>query len=528
MRSGLSESLIARVLGGAPKWTMAELEAKFPPRDLPDGAMVTRFAPSPTGFMHIGNLCGMLIDKKLAQQSAGVFYLRIEDTDTKREVGGAVEIVLDAAANFGLMPDEGAGRGGAYGPYFQSERKDIYHSVVAELLAKGLAYPCFLSSEEMEQIRARQKAAGFATGIYGEWAKWRDADKDEIAANIDAGMTPSIRLWSLGNKDQRIFCKDAARGSISFPENDEDIVLIKSGDGLPTYHFAHLVDDHFMRTTHVVRSEEWLPSLPLHVQLFRMMDWAAPAYVHTSTLDTIDSETGNQRKLSKRKDRFATIANFASDGYPSEAVLEYLFNIIASNYEEDKLKGRVGNIWDAELKIKKIPTSGALFDMKKLDWWAREFIAALPAGELVSRIAMWAKEYGDENNKKQIADENYLLTILSIERDDPKRVRKDFITWRQTLEEIEYFFDDKFGVRDSRFVNREVLQEFLRSFDFKDQRDLWWSKIVKIAADLGIKNGDAAMALRVAVTGRERTPDLYSIMQVMGEKRVRERIKQEI
>ncbi|MDR1027579.1 MAG: glutamate--tRNA ligase [Rickettsiales bacterium] len=517
MRNGLSKDLIARVLGVAPKYTLAELEEKYPPRDLQDGAMVTRFAPSPTGFMHIGNLYSMLIDKKLAQQSAGVFYLRIEDTDTKREISGAVDVILDAARTYDLTPDEG--------PFYQSERKDIYHSVAAELLATGRAYPCFLTTDEMEAIREKQKAAGLATGIYGDWAKWRDATDDEIIAELDAGRTPSIRLWSLGNKDQKIFCKDAVRGSIAFPENDEDVVLIKSNDGLPTYHFAHLADDHFMRTTHVVRGEEWLPSLPLHYQLFKMMEWAPPAYIHTSTLDTIDAETGKQRKLSKRKDPFANIAFFAESGWPGDAVLEYLFNIVSSGYEDEKAKGKVANIWDAELKIKKIPTSGALFDWKKLEWWSREFIAALSVEELVRRVSDWAAEYGDAANKAEVADEKYLRAILSIERDNPKRVRKDFINWKQTLDEISYFFDDLFAAPEAAQLNKDILRNFLQSFDFKDQKDLWWEKIQKIANDFGVPNGDAAMALRIAITGRTMAPDLYSVMQAMGEARVHNRIE---
>ena len=273
MRNGLSKDLIARVLGGAPTYTLEELEAKFPPRQLEEGAMVTRFAPSPTGYMHIGGLYGSLIDCKLASQSNGVFMLRIEDTDTKREVKDAVDIIIESLDKFGLkynnVPE--------YGPYYQSQRKDIYHSVAAYLLEKGMAYPCFLTSAEMEEIRAKQNAAGFATGIYGEWARDRDINDEDIVKHLDNGEVPTIRLYSTGNPEVRIFCKDAVRGSISFPESNEDTVLIKSNDRLPTYHFAHLCDDHFMRTTHVVRGEEWLSSFPLHVQMFRMMGWVPPA-----------------------------------------------------------------------------------------------------------------------------------------------------------------------------------------------------------------------------------------------------------
>ncbi len=520
MRKGLSKDLIARVLGGAPKYTLEELEAKFPPRELIEGAMVTRFAPSPTGFMHIGNLYGALIDYKLAQQSNGVFMLRIEDTDTKREVSGAVEVVKDAMKRFGFEYNNDE----KYGPYYQSQRKEIYRSVAAYLLENGLAYPCFLTSSEMEEIRAKQSAAGFATGIYGEFARDRDIDTQDIIKHLDNGEIPTIRLYSMGNPETRIYCKDAVRGSISFPENNEDLVLIKSNDGLPTYHFAHLVDDHFMRTTHVVRGEEWLPSLPLHYQLFRTMGWTPPLYIHTSTLDKIDSETGKQRKMSKRKDPESNVAFFIKDGWPTNAVIEYLGNILASGYEEAKLKGSVKSFWEYEMRPKKIPMSGALFDMKKLEWWAKEYIATLPVDTLVNSVANWAREYGNEENKKQIADIDYLTRVLSIERDNPKRIRKDFITWQQTLTEVAYFWDLLFVPNKEYEYNRDVLREFLAVYDAGDDKDTWWNKIVEIAGKLNVKPGDAAMNLRVAMTGRTNTPDLYSLMSVLGGERVRNRI----
>lgn len=520
MRNGLSSDLIARVLG-APKYTLSELEEKFPARNLPDGAFVTRFAPSPTGYMHIGGLYGALIDCKLASQSGGVFMLRIEDTDTKREVADAVNIIVDSMHRFGLEYNNDP----AYGPYYQSQRKDIYHSVAADLLARGLAYPCFLTSADMERIRENQKAAGFPTGIYGEFARDRDIGEEDIIRHLDAGETPTIRLYSVGNPETRIFCKDAVRGSIGFPENNEDIVLIKSNDGLPTYHFAHLVDDHFMRTTHVIRGEEWLPSLPLHTALFRMMAWTPPMYIHTSTIDKIDEMSGKQRKLSKRHDPEANVAFFLQDGWPVESVLEYLGNIAASGYEEAKSKGQVKTIWDYEMRPKKIPMSGALFDMKKLEWWAREFIGSLSVPQLVARIVEWANEYGHENHKMQVADTEYLTAILSIERDNPRRVRKDFITWRQTLGEVAYFWDALFKPNGEYQYNKDALREFLTVYNPADDKDQWWAKMVAIAEKLGIKNGDVAMNLRVALTGRTNTPDLYSIIQVMGSERVAKRVQ---
>ncbi len=524
MRNGLSSELIARALGAAPKYTITELEEMYPARNLADGAFVTRFAPSPTGFMHIGNLFQAVVDAKLARDTGGVFILRIEDTDTKREVSGAVEVVVDSMRRFGLIYNNDE----KYGPYYQSARKDIYHSVAADLLARGLAYPCFLTADDMEKIRENQKAAGFATGIYGEFARDRDLSEDEIKEKLDAGLIPSIRLYSTGNPERRIFCKDVVRGSIGFPENNEDIVLIKSNDGLPTYHFAHLCDDHFMRTTHVVRGSEWLPSLPLHNQLFLMMGWDMPQYVHNATIDKIDPETGKQRKLSKRHDPEANVAFFLSDGWPVEAVLEYLGNIAASGYEEAKMKGQVKTIWEYPLRPKKMPISGALFDMKKLEWWAREFIATLPIDELTARVTNWAAEYDAAWATRIGTNPEYLKNILAIERDNPKRIRKDFVTWRQTLDEIAYFWDELFVANTEYEFNTDVLHEFLETYDASDDKDTWWNKIVVAAEKLGVKNGDVAMNLRVAMTGRTNTPDLYSIMSVMGGNRVKERIEKVI
>jgi len=521
MRNGLSKDLIALVLGGAPKYTLDELESKYPPRQLKDGALVTRFAPSPTGYMHLGNLYSALIDYKLANQSGGIFLLRIEDTDTKREIKEAVDIVINSLAKFGIKNDNNLSD---YGPYYQSQRKDIYHSVAAYLLERGLAYPCFLTQEEMDAIREKQSAAGFATGIYGEFARDRDISEEEIIKHLDNGEIPTIRLYSMGNPANRIYFKDFVRGSISVPENNEDIVLIKSTDRLPTYHFAHLCDDHFMRVTHVVRGEEYFGTVALHIQMFRMMGWQLPNYIHTATLDKIDEETGKQRKMSKRKDPENNVAFFMEQGWPTGAVIEYLGNILAPGYEEAKLKGQVKSFWDYELKPKKIPASGSLFDMKKLEWWAKEYIATLSVPELVKNVVDWANEYGNETHKKQIADIDYLTRTLSIERDNPKRIRKDFITWQQTLIEVSYFWDFLFVANKEYEYNRDVLREFLATYNGADDKDTWWNKIVEIAGKLGVKPGDCAMNLRVAMTGRTNTPDLYSLMSVLGDKRVRDRI----
>ena len=524
MRNGLSKDLIARVLGSTPKYTIEELEEKFPARQLPEGAIVSRVAPSPTGFMHLGTLYQMMIAKKLAQQSDGVFMLRIEDTDTKREVEGAVAVILKCAKAFNLIPDEGPEYGGEYGPYYQSMRKDVYHSVAAYLLEKGLAYPCFLTAEEMDEIREKQKSAGWATGIYGEWARDRNLTEEEIIAHLDNGEVPTIRLYSMGSKENKIYYNDKVRGRLIFPENEEDIVLIKSNDRLPTYHFAHLCDDHFMRTTLVQRGEEWLSSLNLHLQLFRMMGWQNPDYIHVATINKLDEQTHNSRKLSKRTDPEANTMQYLIAGYPQEAVLNYLYNIVASGYEEEKAKKPETNIWNYPLRIKKIPTSSALFNTEKLDWWAKEYIATLPVDVLVKSVVDWANEYGDEDNKKQVADIEYLTSVLSIERDNPKRIRKDFITWQQTLKEVSYFWDFLFKSNTEYEYNIDALKEFLSTYNDKDDKDTWWNKIVAVAEKCGVKPGDVAMNLRVAMTGRTNTPDLYSLMSVLGGERVNARI----
>ncbi|MDR0967586.1 MAG: hypothetical protein LBL75_02010 [Rickettsiales bacterium] len=555
MRPGLSENLIKRLLPNA-KYTIAELEQKFPLRNLPDGAMVTRFAPSPTGYMHIGGLYQMLLNWKLAKQSDGVFMLRIEDTDIAREVDGAISLIMGTQNAFWLQSGEGPvfnanneiESKGDYGTYLQSHRKDIYHSVAAEFLRRGAAYPCFLTAENLSDIRAQQTENGEPTGIYGAWARDRDLSESEIIAHLDNGEIPSIRFYSDGDPSRKVFVKDASRGSIAMPENNVDEIIIKSTDGLPTYHFAHVVDDHFMRTTHVVRGEEWLPSTPKHLQMFGALGWTPPVYVHTSTIDKIDDETGKQRKISKRKDPEANVDYFIKEGYPPNAVLEYLLNIMSSRYEEEKTKNP-GLDWrkdDYKINIKKIPTSGALYNPDKLDWWAKEYIAGLSAGEIYKQMSDWnpaglslAYTHTDYvssgiytlSGMRLFIDkhQDYLIDIFGIERDNPKRVRKDFITWKQTVESICFFFDKdelpekykQFGyTQNTEFeYNKNALDAFVRGFNENDDKNIWWNKIVQIASDMDIKNGDVAMNLRVAITGRAQTPDLYSIMQVMEKHR---------
>ncbi|MDR0803914.1 MAG: glutamate--tRNA ligase [Rickettsiales bacterium] len=516
-RQPLSEQLIKRVLPGAAH-SIAELEDRYPPRSLASGAVVSRVAPSPTGFMHTGTVYQALIAKKLTAASGGVFYLRLEDTDTARTVPGADKIIMDGLNYFGLNPDEGQGAGGAYGPYLQSERKEIYDCVAAEFLRRGLAYPCFMTQDEIATIRESQKTNRARPGIYGAYARDRDLTNDQIAANLDAGKSLVIRLYSTGDAARTIVCNDLIRGDIEFPENDLDIPIIKS-DGLPTYHFAHLCDDHFMRTTHVVRTTEWLASLPLHIQLFRMIGWNPPLYMHPSTIDKLDR--GNRRKLSKRKDPETNVEFFMKSGYPRDAVLGYCMNLINSGYEEFIRDNPKKTVWDFDMRIDKMSASGAIFDMAKLDWFSREHIGALNAAEIYENIVAWARTWSPENSARLENNREYLEKIFDIERVNTDRVRKDFVCWSQTLDEVSYFFD---GQQAAGGVQQNVINKFLETFDISDDKDIWWGKIVAIADELGIKNGEAAMALRAALTGRRQTPDLYSIMQVMGEARVRQRL----
>ncbi len=550
MRSGLSKSLIGRLLGDV-KYTPNQLEEMYPKRELLDGAMVTRFAPSPTGFLHLGSLNMLMINERLAHQSNGVFFIRIEDTDTKRSVAGSIDVILEVESRFGLKIDEGpklgGGEHGNYGPYTQSHRVEIYKTYVADLLERGLAYPCFMAEDDIEKITSIQTKSGLRPGFYGEYARDRNLAEDEIITRLDAGKKPIFRLYSTGNYDEKIYCKDALRGSIAFPQNDTDIVILKS-DGLPTYHFAHLVDDHLMRTTHVVRGGEWLSSMPLHVSLFQMMGWDVPVYAHLGTIDKMDGES--RRKISKRHDPEASIALMLEQGFAPQAILEYLFNIAASGYEDAKLKNSSINMWSYPINLKKMSPSGALFDMKKLESISREWIATLSINDLFASVYEFAMKYDADWSERIAKSPDYLKNMLAIERDNPKRIRKDFVTWRQTLDEVSYFYDDLFKLTKSKFesefngLNHEViisvLSEFRDNYDDALDASDWFNGVRDLGERFGFaKNqkeydaapdkyigtvSDVASFLRVAITGRKMTPDLYSIMQVMGKSRVIDRL----
>ncbi len=532
--------------------TPEEYEKIYPQRNLPADAKVTRLGPSPTGFIHLGNLYGAFVDERLAHQSGGVFYLRIEDTDDKRYVEGAVDIIIDSLRFFGINFDEGAETsGGSYGPYYQSERGEIYQCFAKKLVKQGQAYPCFLTSEEIEEIRAKQEANKENMGIYGKYALCRDLTYEEIEAKINAGESYVIRLKSSGSTDlppeemRHIEVEDGIRGTLSMPENNQDVVILKA-NGIPTYHFAHVIDDHFMRTTHVVRGAEWLPSLPIHVELFEKVGFEMPVFCHTAQLMKIDEETGQKRKLSKRKDPELSLDYYRNEGYHPAAVREYLLTILNSNYEEWRAENPLSDIDDFTFTTEKMSNSGALFDLNKLNDISKDTLVRIPASELREFMADWSREFKPEITHFFEDDCAYIEKILDLGRAGDKP-RKDLIYAKQIFEFISYFFDDYFKIEDDIPANassdvQDILTEYLASYNHKDDQSEWFSKIRAIAEKLGYaakpkdykKNpeiykghvGDVSTVIRIALMGRAQSPDVWEIQQILGEERTRARIKQ--
>lgn len=531
-----------------------DYDAIFTKRNLPAGAMVTRLGPSPTGFMHLGNLYGAFADERLAHQSGGVFFLRIEDTDDKREVEGAVDIIISSLKFFGVNFDEGAtvdGDKGAYGPYHQSERAEIYQCFAKKLVAEGHAYPCFMTSEEIEKVKASQEANKETPGIYGKYAACRSLTLEEVEANVKAGKPYVIRLKSDGNPEatgdavRYISAEDSIRGTLSMPENFQDIVILKT-NGIPTYHFAHVVDDHFMGTTHVVRGEEWLSTLPIHVELFGKMGWPLPLYCHTAQLMKIDEESGQKRKLSKRKDPELSLNYYRELGYHPEAVREYLLTILNSNYEEWRIANPDAPIDDFKFTLEKMGNSGVLFDLVKLNDVCKDALVKIPAKELRLFMLDWAKAYKPEVAHYFEEDPAYIEKILDLGRTGDKP-RKDLVYAQQILEFIGYFFDEFFKVEDPLPENvtaedaKAILERYLAGYDHGDDQSAWFDKIRAIATDLGYaakpkdykKNpemykghvGDVSTVIRLAIVGRAQSPDIWEIQQILGEERTRARIK---
>lgn len=525
----------------------------FPKRQLSEGAKVTRLGPSPTGFIHLGNLYGAFVDERLAHQSGGTFYLRIEDTDDKRYVEGAVETIINSLKFFDINFDEGAtidGHIGNYGPYHQSQRGEIYQCFVKELIQKGQAYPCFLTSEELEEIHSKQETNKENFGVYGKWAVNRNLSYEKIEENIKAGKSYVIRLKSDGNHElptediKTISVKDGIRGTLTMPENNQDVVILKA-NGIPTYHFAHAVDDHFMRTTHVVRGAEWLPSLPIHVELFEKLGFEMPIFCHTAQLMKLDEE-GNKRKLSKRKDPELSLDYYRNEGYHPAAVREYLMTILNSNFEEWRIANPDASINDFEFTVEKMSNSGALFDLNKLNDICKDVLVKIPATDLCKFMKDWSKEFKPEILPLFEGHEDYIEKILDLGRDG-KKPRKDLIYAKQIFEFISYFFDEYFKIEETNPENvsdedaKAILTAYLDSYDHNDDQSMWFDKIRNIATDLGYaakpkdykKNpdqykghvGHVSTVIRIAIMGRSQSPDIWEIQQILGEKTTKERIK---
>ena len=525
-------------------------EEKYPERDLKEGAVVTRFAPSPTGFVHIGGLYQSLVAKKIAKQTDGVFFVRIEDTDQKREVENGVSEILTSLKEYDLSPDESLNEDGTdngnYGPYIQSKRKDIYQAYAKSLLEKGLAYPCFCSAEDLNEIRENQTKARQRTGYYGTWTRCRNMPVDMAIEKIKNGDSYIVRLKSPGNPDKKIKHKDLIKGNIEFPENDQDIVIIKS-DGLPTYHFAHAVDDHLMRTNLVIRADEWVASVPLHLQLFYMLGFKPPKYAHIAPI--MKEEDGNKRKLSKRKDPEAAVSYYREEGIPKEAVIEYLMNIANSNFEAWRKGNKDKSIDDFNFDIKKMGVSGALFDMVKLLDVSKTVISTYSAEKVLEDVLNWSNIYDKDLYELLNRDKEYALKIFGIERGNVKP-RKDIAKWSDVKDSIIYMFDDRFltsnieyeyqKVTDEDEIKKIVTTYFDKYYDENDDKQTWFNKMKDLSEELGYarevkeyKNnpdsykghvGDISTVIRVKVTGRANTPDLYEILQVLGKESILKRV----
>lgn len=528
-------------------------EEKYPNRNLKEGAVVTRYAPSPTGVMHIGGLYQALIAKKLSKQTDGVFFLRIEDTDQKREIENGVSEIVSSLKDFGMEADEGmltdTEEKGNYGPYKQSLRKEIYQAYAKYLIEQGKAYPCFCTPEDVEQIRQKQESAKIRPGYYGVWAKCRNITVEEAIEKIKNGDKYIIRFKSLGREDRKIKHHDIIKGNVDFPENDQDVVIIKA-DGLPTYHFAHAIDDHLMHTTHVIRGDEWLSSVPLHLQLFHELGFKAPKYAHIAPI--MKNDDGNKRKLSKRKDPEAAVSYYAKEGIPAEAVKEYLLNIANSSFENWRRQNKDKSIDEFELQLNKMSVSGALFDMVKLLDISKIVISKMSAEEVYEKSLNWATKY-DENLAKLLENKEYALKVFGIERGNQKP-RKDIAKWSDVMENIEYMYDESFNsqlhkdeyqvINDKEDIKKILKLYIEKYYDANDDKQTWFNKIKELAGEMGYAKevkefkanpgvykahvGDVSTVIRIALTKRTNTPDMYEIMKVLGKDRVISRLNNEI
>lgn len=520
-------------------------EEKYPPRALTKGAEVTRLAPSPTGFIHLGNLYSALADERSAHTTGGIFYLRIEDTDEKRKVEGAVESVIRSLKYFGIDFDEGAEINSPlnkYGPYYQRQRAKIYRAFVKKLIGEGLAYPCFCTEDELNAVREKQTAEKKTTGYYGEYARCRNLSEEQIYANLKAGKPFVIRLKSQGSIENKITFRDAIKGDITVTENDQDVVILKS-DGIPTYHFAHAIDDHFMRTTLVIRGEEWLSSLPVHLELHKVLGFRPPKYAHTSSLMKMDGDT--KRKLSKRKDPELSLDYYRKAGYFPKAVVKYLMTILNSDFEEWSLKNPDADYRDFKFRIEKMSRSGALFDLDKLNDVSKTEISKLSAKQCYDFLNEWVGEFGTQADKAHFKDEEYIIKVLELIMGvGGKKRRKDIERAEQGVRLIDYFFDDTFapeyGYRFNKNTVNTVLDGFAEVYDENDDNSAWFAKVKALAPAVGFASemseykahpenyrgsvSDIAEILRIAVTGMPNSPDLCTIMKILGKSRSLKRL----
>ena len=521
------------------------LEEKYPVRNVPEGAVVTRMAPSPTGFVHLGNLVQGLTSERMAHQSGGVLFLRVEDTDAKREVPGAVEVLIDTLKHYGIQFDEGAthdGDSGSYGPYRQRQRAAIYHVYAKKLVSEGQAYPCFCTEEELSAMREVQEANKETTGYYGKYAMWRDRPMEDIQAQLSAGNLWVLRFRSTGSIENQFKFDDLVKGKLTITENNVDHVLLKS-DGIPTYHFAHAVDDHLMRTTHVVRGDEWLPTLPFHIQLFKALGFKLPKYVHIGPLMKMDGTS--KRKLSKRKDPELALTFYKAEGFPVKAVYEYVMTILNSNFEDWRRANPDADATEFKFSPKKLNPAGSLFDYAKLTDVSKNVISRMSAEEVYTLLLEWAKEFDPDFGEKLAADKDYAVSILAIGRGG-KKPRKDLATWKEAKPYMGFFYDaylevPVFDEKYDKATIKSVLEKFVASYDPADDSGVWFDKVKAITEQIGFTTdmkaykadptafpgtvADVSTFIRQAVTGKTNSPDLYTVMQILGKERSLFRIR---
>ena len=528
--------------------TPESLEERFPCRTLPEGAVVTRMAPSPTGFVHLGNLVQGLTAERMAHQSGGILFLRVEDTDAKREVPGAVEVLINTLKHYGISFDEGAtidGDFGDYGPYRQRQRAGIYHVYAKKLVSEGQAYPCFCTEAELAAMRETQETNKETTGYYGKYAMWRDRSMEDIQAQLDAGNPWVLRFKSTGSIENQFKFDDLVKGKLTITENDVDHVLLKS-DGIPTYHFAHAVDDHLMRTTHVVRGDEWLPTLPFHIQLFKALGFKLPKYVHIGPLMKMDGTS--KRKLSKRKDPELALTYYKAEGFPVEAVYEYIMTLLNSNFEDWRRANADEAADTFKFSPKKLNPAGSLFDYAKLTDVSKNVIARMDADTVYTLLTEWAKEFDTDFGHKLENDPEFAKSILAIGRGG-KKPRKDLAVWKDAKDYMGFFYDEYLTapVFDEKFDHAtiiDVLNRFLEKFDINDDATIWFEKVKALTEEIGFTTdmkaykadpsafkgtvADVSTFIRQAVTGKTNSPDLYTVMQILGYDRTVARIRETI